>query len=467
MNRTANQAGNVLSGNLKEVSGQFGVIVDLLKNSKQPQEGDRVVDVSDENINAATRGKVQNCANTGRVEGDVNIGGITGAMAIEFDFDPEDDVANQNGSSMNFQFLTQSILQDCMNRGRITSRKDCVGGLVGRMDLGVTLGGRNYGPVTSTSGGSVGGIAGLSKGVVRDCWAKGTLSGQRNVGGIAGTASDVRACHALPQIEDALSCTGAVVGKLETNGKVEGCNFVSASLGGVDGISYAGKAYPLSHADFMALSGVPQDFGSVTLTFNTDKKTIDVLTVPYGTVLTPDQIPAVPVRTGYFGTWEGLRPGGVLCDAVLEADYSPMLPSISSADGRILAEGFFTPNAELTITALPDTPHVSGKPLGAYTVSLSGGEEDFTALRVALPNGCSHGELFVLSEDGRWQKADTTREGRFLRAEVTGQSAQLCLTAPAVENSPLLLILGAVGLLALVLLLLCFVNRKRNQVKSK
>lgn len=463
MNQTANQAGNVLSGDLKEVSDQFGVIIDLLRNSKQPQEGDRVVDVSDENINAATQGKVQGCTNTGAVDGDVNIGGVTGAMAIEFDFDPEDDISNQGGSSMNFQFLTQSILQSCVNRGTVSSRKDCAGGLVGRMDLGVTLGGQNYGAVTSTSGGNVGGIAGLSKAVIRDCWAKCNLSGLRQVGGIAGTASDVRACHALVQITDSLSCTGAVVGKLEEKGTLEGNTFVSPTLGGVDGISYTGKAAPMSHPDFMAQPGVPADFASVTLTFTADDEVVDTLTVPYGTLLTPDQIPAVPGREDYFGTWANLKPEGILYDKTVEAEYSPLLPSISSEDGRILAEGVFTPNAELTITVPQnETPHVNGKPLGTYAVALSEGENDFTALRIALPKGCTHGELFLLNEEGKWEKLNTTKEGHFLRAEVSGQSAQLCLSAPSAADHPLLLIFGAAGLLVAALLLLHFVKLKRQ-----
>ena len=472
MNRTAGQAGDVLTGNLRQVGDQFGVIVDLLKNGKKPTEGDRVVDVSDENINAATQGKVFSCTNTGTVEGDVNVGGITGAMSIEFDFDPEDDVSNQGSSSMNFQFLTQSIQQNCVNRGKIASRKDCAGGLVGRMDLGVVLGGQSFGPVSSSGGGNVGGAAGLSKGVIRDCWVKASLSGQKNVGGIAGTASDVRACRALVDIADSLSCTGAIAGSLTDGGKIEGNTFVSPALGGVDGISYAGKAYPLTHADFMAQPGTPAEFATVTLTFTADGQVVETLDLPYGTALTPDQIPAVPGRENCFGSWAGLKNGAVLSDLTLEAQYAPMLPSISSEDGRILAEGFFTPEAELTITALPDTPHVGGKPLGAYGVGLSGGENDFTALRVALPKGCNHADLYALNAEGRWEKLDATREGRFLRAEISGQTAQLCLAAPLAQDSTLLLVAGAAALLVAALLLLHFVRVKRKEpakeeVKSK
>ena len=48
-------------------------------------------DTSEEDIAATRDGKVADCRNTGGVEGDRNVGGVIGAMAIEFDLDPEDD----------------------------------------------------------------------------------------------------------------------------------------------------------------------------------------------------------------------------------------------------------------------------------------------------------------------------------------------------------------------------------------
>ena len=90
------------------------------------------------------------CRNTGTVEGDRNVGGVVGAMAIEFDLDPEDDTADR--FSFGATYETKAVLQNCLNRGAVTAKKDCVGGLAGRMDLGTALECQNYGPVTSTGG---------------------------------------------------------------------------------------------------------------------------------------------------------------------------------------------------------------------------------------------------------------------------------------------------------------------------
>ncbi len=125
------------------------------------------------------------------------MGGVAGAMAIEFSFDPEDDTVQEGRPSTNFQYLTQAILTHCVSLGPVTARKDCAGGVTGRADLGVILGCENYGPVESTGGEFVGGIAGASYSTIRTSWAKCDLTGGRHVGGIAGFASDLSGCLLL------------------------------------------------------------------------------------------------------------------------------------------------------------------------------------------------------------------------------------------------------------------------------
>ena len=151
-------------------------------------------DTSEEDIAATRDGKVADCRNTGTVEGDRNVGGVIGAMAIEFDLDPEDDATGV--FSFGTTYETKAVLQGCVNYGSVTAKKDCVGGLAGRMDLGTALECQNYGPVESTGGDYVGGIAGFSDASVRGCWAKSVLSGGNYVGGVAGWASRLRDCRA-------------------------------------------------------------------------------------------------------------------------------------------------------------------------------------------------------------------------------------------------------------------------------
>ena len=47
-------------------------------------------------------GKAKSCENFGSVNGDLNVGGIAGAMAIEHDSDPEDEIAEAGEKSSPF-----------------------------------------------------------------------------------------------------------------------------------------------------------------------------------------------------------------------------------------------------------------------------------------------------------------------------------------------------------------------------
>ena len=64
--------------------------------------------------------------------GDVNVGGITGAMAIEFDFDPESDLTGS--TSISRAFNSRCILRGCKNSGSVRAKNNCAGGVVGLMD---------------------------------------------------------------------------------------------------------------------------------------------------------------------------------------------------------------------------------------------------------------------------------------------------------------------------------------------
>ena len=98
-------------------------------NDESDSLEDRIVDVSDEEIEKTTRGKAYACRNSGEVEGDVNVGGIAGSMAIEYDLDPEDDITKVGSDSLNFTLKTRAIIQNCVNQGEVTSKKDNAGGI--------------------------------------------------------------------------------------------------------------------------------------------------------------------------------------------------------------------------------------------------------------------------------------------------------------------------------------------------
>lgn len=103
-------------------------------------------------------------------------------MAIEYDFDPEDDLIEEGDRSLDFRYQTKAVVRACMNRGGVTGKRDYAGGVVGLMDLGRVSACENYGDIASTDGGYVGGIAGASWGTIRDSWVKCHLSGGDYIG---------------------------------------------------------------------------------------------------------------------------------------------------------------------------------------------------------------------------------------------------------------------------------------------
>ena len=56
------------------------------------------------------------------MEGDINVAGIVGSMAIEYDFDPEDDLTKVGDKSLDFRYLARAVMLDCINRERSPAR---------------------------------------------------------------------------------------------------------------------------------------------------------------------------------------------------------------------------------------------------------------------------------------------------------------------------------------------------------
>ena len=82
-------------------------------------------------------------------------------MSIDLAIDPEDDIAHPK--TLSFTYRMKVILQDCINDGKITGKKDCVGGVVGYAESGTVYRCENYAEAESTTGNYVGGIAGFSE----------------------------------------------------------------------------------------------------------------------------------------------------------------------------------------------------------------------------------------------------------------------------------------------------------------
>ena len=472
--------GSTLTADLRAVNDQMNAVVnlclDIFVDMTDADASDIFEDTSDENIDAVTFGKVRGCTNYGAVDADLNVGGIAGAMAIEYELDPEGD-QKESSSVFDRVYETKAVVQHCVNRGSISGKKDCIGGIVGEMDLGIVLSCEAYGSARSETGSYVGGIAGLSSAGIRSSWAKLTLSGKSSVGGIVGSGSEdtsssagssctVTDCRSLVVVEDCDQFSGAISGR--DLGVFRGNYFVSDVLRGIDRRSLSGQAEPMNYAALCALDGVPEDLLSFTLRFVCDGRTLKTLRFDYGDSFDFSVFPSLTEQSGSYPVWDRTDLTDLRFDTVVTAEYTAYRASLQSdaqrADGRsvFFVEGEF--NETDTLTAAAQTPDpgafpqladnrrtalknyfsfLSERTLPAMTVYRSVAEQwelsfprDALAehtIRYLPPEEVSmdHCAVFVRQSDGSWQPVETTSMGSYLLFTAEGENVQLAVLTTA------------------------------------
>lgn len=462
LNSVLRSGNDAITGDLRAVSRQCNVVFDVLLDAvdevlddAEEGAGAFIRDASEEDIAAAREGKVTGCRNTGGVEGDRNVGGIAGSMAVEFDLDPEDDAEESLSFGANCEMKV--ILQDCVNRGAVTAKKDCAGGLVGRMDLGTALDCENYGAVASTGGDYVGGAAGWTDGSLRRCCARSVLSGRNYVGGIAGWAGRLRDCCAIATIAEGSECLGAIAGGAEAEEALTGNRFVDTGIAGVDGVSYAGRAEPAACADLSSSPDIPAEFTAFSLTLLADGETVARIPFSYGEDLSLLALPEVPAREDSYGVWPAFDTSGRVSDITLEAVYAPWVTVVASGEreGKLslaLAEGRFTGKAVLRVADSGQTPPEKGEDVRVWSVALTGtdlGDGDEVPIRLLHADG---GRAVVWQyREGRWERVEAVENGRYLLLTMKGTEGIFCVKSAGDGLRPLVLaasaaLLGAAAL---------------------
>ena len=306
------------------------------------------------------QGKITLCVNEGTVEADTNVGGITGLIATEYDFDPEDDITLTGAESFRIEQSVKAVVRESRNLGTITGKKDYVGGVVGKADFGAVVSCESYGAVESTGGSFVGGIAGSSDYCVRSCYAMGPVSGETYVGGIAGRGCDIFYSYAYPEIDCSGERAGSVAGWLREEGILWGNYYVQGNVPGVDSVGYESGAAPLPYEEFCRLEGVPEAFSEFTVSLQADGRELASFRCAYGDAIDGSLIPQVPEKEGYYGTWPDFDWDFVTGNQVLEARYERWVTSLASeekdAEGRplVLVQGEFLPESRLKLEQGPE-----------------------------------------------------------------------------------------------------------------
>lgn len=473
LNTAINSATTTMSGDLRQVNDQFFRVMDHFLSILDGAESDESIyeDMSEDELFSVQEGKVEACANRGKVAGDVNVGGIVGTIAIEYDLDPEEDISVSGTKNSDFKYFMNAALLNGMNYGPVTGKKDAVGGAVGYMDLGIVYGCENYGNILSTSGDYVGGIAGQSAATLKQCWSLCELTGRNYVGGIAGSGTDISDCRSIVKTSASGGWCGAIAG--EALGKVSGNFFVDKDQGGIDAISYAGRAEPQAYSQFILAENLPEEFLDFSLAFVAGNITVARIQFNYGDSFDTQTIPKVPQKNGYVGEWEDFDFSNLTFSDVVDAVYTPYDTVVAAEEKEgsravVLLEGAFVPGS---IPKLIDDNNISlpdhfAEALDVRTIFAEGSVDGRYNVRYLAPIEAENVIIYIY-RDGSWHLAETRAEGSYLIFEAEGDSVSFAAIErekefPVVEVA---VVSGAVLMIA-ILLIIRKIHKNRKAKKA-
>ena len=471
------QGVDTLTNDISAISGQISAISRTFALATEDAKKETVTDISEVDLDAITEGLVGSCQNSAAVEGDLNVGGITGVMGLESTADPEDDAPSGNLTQRR-RYELKAIVRDCENTGRITGKRSYVGGICGRMELGLICESRGFGTITSENGDYVGGIAGLTGGTIRGCFAKCTLSGGSYIGGIVGSgiaedfsgdSSTVTGCYSMVEIPEYEQYAGAIAGV--NTGVFTENYFVSDTLAGINRVSYSGLAEPMPYDALHREEALPDPLKTFTLSFVADGQTLKTVPFHYGDSFDASVFPELPQREGCYAQWSAADLTDLRFDTVVEAAYYPYITALNAtqtrADGKpvLFVQGQFQDGDSL-VTAPGTTPfpETENQPLlEQWHISIPADGLESHTIRY-LP--AQEDTAVYLLRNGSWSAIAAEAMGSYLAFEAAGAEVEIAVTAAPTFRMRWM-IPAAAALLLLVILGIVLKKRGKRGVSPK
>ena len=480
LSNNASDYSEIVNEDLKAVNDQlnivFNLLTDHLTDSSDLSVEELYEEVDEDNIDSIVTGRTDSCINNGIVKGDINIGGIAGAMSIDEE-DPEDNAAGSIDYQIGRRFITKCIITESINKGYVTAKKDGAGGIVGYMKHGIVSNCEGYGGIESTEGDYVGGIAGQSLTVINNCYALCSVAGGKNIGGIAGYANTVRECYAIVSVDASIGKKGAIAGQItaDSTENITDNYYVGDDIFGIDNISYASVAEPISYNELLTVQYLPTAFWHLKVTYRVEDTYLGTQEMQFGESLADLDYPAIPAKEGYYGVWPDYSDQIMTCNLLIDGTYMDTVTVVESAEKAAagvenrqkpyaLVEQTFTEDTVLNVTLSDQTPptEAHGKDYVIYDAALENadiGIKESFAIRLLNPytkNTQVWGYL-----NGNWIKLDSKTRGQYLQVEMTGPKEAFCIVE---EKLNVLLIIVAVTAGAAILLLIAYFL-KRGKVK--
>ncbi len=489
----ASDYSDVVNDDLNDVNDQLNVVFNLLADHFSENSGLSVEEmyetVSEQEMDSIVTGRTDACTNSGSVRGDINIGGIAGAMSIDEE-DPEDNAAGNLDYEIGRRFIMKCLITHSVNQGDVLAKKDGAGGIVGYMEHGIVSWSEGYGSVESTEGNYVGGICGQSLTVIRRCYALCNVSGGTCVGGIAGYAYTLTDCLALVNIEGGAGRKGNIAGRIAegeetgTDGddeeRVARNYYVGEEPYGIDGISYENAASPLSYEELLTVEGIPARFRHLQVFFRVEDALLGSQEVAYGDSLSHLSYPQIPDKEGYYGVWPDYSDQVMKGDLVIHGEYRENVLVVESdeKDGETGEDAFERPYALIEQTFTEDTalsvdivqtdpPQEIGEReyVLYHTVIENGGVDEGDVFSVRLLNPYEKAEVWGLV-GGTWTRLDSKERGHYLQTDMTGAEETFCIVREK-SNTAAIAAAAAGALCAVIAAALAVRSLKRRRRKQK
>lgn len=485
LSQNASAYSDLVNTDLNAVNDQLNVVfhllVDNLSGTAELSVEELYEEVSDDEIDSITTGRTDSCTNKGIVKGDINIGGITGSMAIDEE-DPEDNAAGSIDYEIGRRFIMRCIIQNCVNKGYITAKKDGAGGIAGYMAHGIVIDSEGYGSVESTEGDYVGGICGESLTIIRRCFSLCDVSGGKNIGGIAGYANTLKDCYAIVNVEASAGRKGAIAGDVsetvaepletEETTKTNVCRnyYVDDTLYGIDSISYLGIAEPVSYQELLAVEGIPGEFRHLKVIYMAEDMYLGSEEVAFGASLANLHYPEFPARQGYYGVWPDLSNETMNGNLVVHGEYHDIVRVVKSQETDkpyALVEQAFTEDTVLNVSMSSMNPpqQAAGATYVMYDVSLENSDiEDAASFPIRLLNPYEKAQVWGWS-NGQWTQLESKIRGSYLQVNMTGSQEVFCIVKT--ESYALIIAACAAGAVLLFLLLTMLIRSLRKKKPKK
>lgn len=494
MNTDLDVDSDVVQEDIRAINDQLNVVFDLMiqkiNNLEDMTKGKNIMeDHSADGEGEDDAARISNSNNKGYVNGDRNVGGIAGNIAVD-----GTDISDEE-TTLGNKYITRAILQDCNNTGIVEVRNENAGGIAGKMDVGYLADCLGSGKVSGETGNYIGGIVGRSKGTIDRCSSMAVLSGGEYIGGIAGSADKISNSYSMASILEADGYIGAIAGMEENDDseeddptirrsdlreRIHDNYYVSSRLFGINGVSYVGVAEPITYEELVERPETNLAFRHMEAIFvDADDNVVKRENIKYGERLENLKYPVLQTEAGDYIEWEGLEgdviEGNLVIKAVTTANVT-ILSSEEKAGNKslALAEGIFTESAYISAEAL-DSSEVEALPADApvgsechvYRITLKStglADEDVTRLRLLNEEG-RKAVIYRQTENNGWQKLDSKKAGSYTEVEMIGTENIFCIASYEKESNLWIVILVG-GCIAVIVVLGAIIVKLKKEKRE-